>query len=81
MRLILIAIAGAGGVLLLAFSAAAWFGMSRGHPTEYATWLQNVVVRDPGAVVIAALAVLFLLTSWIWIPDKDDPRQAWWWWR
>jgi len=78
-QLILIEVCGIAVVLLLAFSANAWFGMSHGHPTAYATWLQDMVLRHPWGAV---LVVVFLLTFWAWNPDNPEDRHGWrqnWW--
>lgn len=57
MKLISIVICGPTVVVLIAFSANAWFGLSHGHPTAYGTWLHDMVMQDPGDAALLALGV------------------------
>lgn len=83
MKLISIVVCGATVVVLIAFSANAWFGLSHGHPTAYGTWLHDRVMQDPGDAALLALGVVFWLAFWIWIPNSDKAdlysRHSSWW--
>jgi hypothetical protein len=61
MKPIFIALCGAAVVLLIALSANALFAMLHGHPNPYGSWLQALLTRHYGMVVVLVFGVLLVL--------------------
>ena len=78
-QLILIAICGVAGVLLVAFVGHAGFNMLHGLPIAHASGIWAVLLRDTLVFVVVAVSVL---AYWIWSwydPENLLAHLVRWW--